>query len=296
MSTKVGVIGLGPMGGGYATLLLDKGFDVTGFDVDGKVMKELEAKGLTPAKDATEVAASGAEVLITSLPSLKAVEVSLEGIAKHDQKNQIVMECSTLAPDDKIRGAELLQKAGKILLDCPVSATPAMVLKGMCSIYVSGDKAAYEKALPVIEGFTASNFHFGKVGDASKMKLLANILVHVHNAVAAEAFTAGMKAGLDPQLMHDVLSKSAGSSKMLEMRGKMMVDNDMAEGGPTMFAVLQKDAKLITQFAQNMDCPIPLYQSALTMFYSAINEGFDHLDTSAVIKAYEKAAGVERGN
>ena len=89
----------------------------------------------------------------------------------------------------------------------------------MASIYVSGDEAAYTETVPVLEGFTANNFYCGEVGNGSRMKLLANYLVHVHVTAAAECMVMGQKAGLDPKLIHTVLKEGAGGSKMFDIRG-----------------------------------------------------------------------------
>ena len=294
MDETIGVIGLGPMGGNIAGLLLQKQMHVTGFDVDADCMAALDDLGLTAAADAAALAAD-ADIIITSLPSLAALDDVLTHIISADKPGQIVIECSTLAPEDKEAAAARLADAGQILLDAPISATPAMLAKGMASIHISGDRAAYEKCLPVFEGFTASNFFIGETaGLGSKMKILANYLVHVHVTAAAECMTLGQKAGLDPELIHSVLTASAGTSKMIEIRGAMMAKSDYREGGGTMFKVFEKDAGIITEFAASVHAPIDLYVSSRQKMNSAIAQGLGHLDTSAVCKAIESAAGVDR--
>ena len=189
MDETIGVIGLGPMGGNIAGLLLQKQMRVTGFDVNADCMAALDTLGLAPAADAAALAAD-AGIIITSLPSLAALDDVLTHIISVDKPGQIVIECSTLAPEDKEAAAARLAAAGKILLDAPISATPAMLAKGMASIHISGEKAAYEKCIAVFEGFTASNFFIGETaGLGSKMKILANYLVHVHVTAAAECMT-----------------------------------------------------------------------------------------------------------
>ena len=126
------------------------------------------------------------------------------------------------------------------------------------------------------------------------MKILANYLVHVHNAAAAECFTLGQKAGFDPKLIYSVIKESAGASKMFDIRGKMMSESDYREGGGTMFEVYKKDASIITSYAAEVQAPIDLYVSAWQKFNSAMAQGLGHLDTSAVCKAIETAAGIDR--
>ena len=104
----------------------------------------------------------------------------------------------------------------------------------------------------------------------------------------------GEKAGLDPDLIYSVLKASAGNSKMFEIRGAMMAKSDYREGGGTMFAVFEKDAGIITEFAAQVKAPIDLYVSSRQKLNSAIAQGLGHLDTSAVCKAIENAAGIDR--
>ncbi|PPR68381.1 MAG: 2-(hydroxymethyl)glutarate dehydrogenase [Alphaproteobacteria bacterium MarineAlpha3_Bin2] len=293
MTMTVGVIGLGPMGGNIARLLLERQFKVSGFDLNPDCMAALDDTGLDAAASVTEVAAN-ADVIITSLPSAGALDAVIDGISEHDRAGQIVIECSTLTVDQKIAAHGRLAEAGKNMLDSPISATPAMLAKMMASIHISGDEAAYQECIAVFEGFTASNFYVGPVGNGSRMKILANYLVHVNTTAAAECMALGQKAGLDPDMIYEVLCKSAGTSKMFEIRGAMMAKSDYREGGGTMFAIYEKDSSIITEFAAQMKSPIDLYVSSRQKMNSAMALGLGHLDTSAVCKAIEVAAGIDR--
>ena len=293
MSVTVGVIGLGPMGGNIAGNLLKNKFSVIGFDILPDRMAALDELGLEKAASVTEVA-ERADVLISSLPNAGALEIVVEGVLGHDKPGQILIECSTLTIEQKLAAHEKVTAGGMVFLDSPISATPPMLAKMMASIYVSGDESAYNSVQSVLKGFTATSFYVGDVGNGSRMKFLANYLVHVHVTAAAECIVMGQKAGLDPNLVYSVLKESAGSSKMFEIRGAMMAKSDYREGGGTMFAVYEKDASVITEFAASVQSPIDLYVSSRQKFNSAIALGLDHLDTSAVCKAIETAAGIDR--
>ena len=293
MSQTVGVIGLGPMGGNIAGNLLKSGFEVTGFDIRPECVKALADAGLTVAGSAAEVA-QGADVLATSLPNIVALENVIDGVIERPKPGQIMIECSTLTVEQKIVAHGRVQAAGMRFLDAPISGTPPMLAKMMASIYVSGDEGAYDECVPVLEGFTATNFYVGEVGNASRMKFLANYLVHVHTTAAAECMVLGQQAGLEPELIHRVLTSGAGGSKMLDIRGAMMAASDYREGGGTMFDVYEKDAAIITEFAASVKSPIDLYVSSRQKFNSAIALGLSHLDTSAVCKAIETAVGIDR--
>jgi len=293
MSKTVGIIGLGPMGGNIARLLLEKQFKVSGFDLNPDCIAALDDTGLNALSSVAEVAANS-DVVITSLPSVGALNAVIDGISEHTQAGQIIVECSTLEVDQKIAAHGRLAEAGKVMLDSPISATPAMLAKSMASIHISGDEAAYKECLSIFEGFTASNFYVGEVGNGSRMKILANYLVHVNTTAAAECMALGQKAGLDPDMIYEVLCKSAGTSKMFEIRGAMMAKSDYREGGGTMFAIYEKDSAIITEFAAQMKSPIDLYVSSRQKMNSAMALGYGHLDTSAVCKAVETAAGINR--
>lgn len=293
MSPTVGVIGLGPMGGNIARNLLRNGFEVAGFDIRPECVEAQIGAGITAAGSSAEVA-QGADVLATSLPNIEALEDVMDGVLRQPKPGQILIECSTLTVEQKIAAHGRLQAAGMRFLDAPISGTPSMLAKMMASIYVSGDEGAYDESVPVLEGFTATNFYVGEVGNASRMKFLANYLVHVHTTAAAECMVLGQQAGLKPELIHRVLTAGAGGSRMLDIRGAMMAASDYREGGGTMFDVYEKDAAIITEFAASVKSPIDLYVSSRQKFNSAIALGLNHLDTSAVCKAIETAVGIDR--
>ena len=293
MKTTIGILGLGPMGGIIATNLLARGFSILGYDIRAECRRELETNGGVSLSSTTEVA-DRADVLITSLPGALALDTVVAEVLKSDRPNHILIETSTLTLDQKLKSTKRLALAGKNLLDCPISGTPPMLANMTASIYVSGDKELYEQCLPVFEGFTASSFFVGPVGNGTRMKLLANYLVHVHTTAAAECMVMGEKAGLAPDLIYQTLKPGAGGSKMFEVRGAMMAESDYREGGGTMFDIFKKDSAIIAEFAASIDAPIDLYTVAREKLNSAIELGFGHLDTSAVCKAVEISAGIDR--
>ena len=169
MNKTIGIIGLGPMGGIIATNLLKKNFAIVGYDIKLECRRELEANGGTSVSSATEVA-DEADVLITSLPGALA----LDDVLKSNRPDHVLIETSTLTLDQKLEAAKRLALAGKSLLDCPISGTPPMLASMTASIYVSGDKELYERCLSVFEGFSATSFFVGPVGNGTRMKVLAN--------------------------------------------------------------------------------------------------------------------------
>ncbi len=293
MKQTIGIVGLGPMGKTIAINLLSADFLVYGYDIRSELRHDLESYGGVSLSSAAEIVDS-VDVLITSLPNSSALDLVINDVLITPRPELVFVETSTLTVNQKLKAAKRLGDNGISLLDCPISGTPTMLAKMTASIYVSGEEELYTKNLSVFKGFTATSFFVGPVGNGTRMKLLANYLVHVHTTAAAECMVMGQKAGLSPDVIYQALKPGAGGSKMFEVRGAMMAKSDYREGGGTMFEIFEKDSAIITDFAKSVDAPIDLYTVAKTKLNSAIELGLGHLDTSAVCNAIETAAGINR--
>ena len=295
MTTPVGVIGLGIMGGAIAANLLKNGFQVVGCDIDVTCRDALVSFGGRAVKTARDVVGES-DLCITSLPSVAALQqVTLgdDGIVAAAKAGVIVAECSTLPLDAKEEAFQALAQADTILLDCPISGTGAQAVTGDLSVFASGDQGAVESAASVFEGFSRSHHYLGEFGNGSKMKFVANLLVHIHNVAAAEALVLGMQAGLDPQLIYDVIPSGAGTSRMFEVRGPMMVAGDYSQA--TMkIDMWQKDMDIIQAFAKSLECPTPLFEAGRPLYDTALAEGHAKEDTASVCAVLEKMAGIKR--
>src|SRR5437016_3036276 len=288
----VGVIGLGIMGSAMSLNLGRGGFRVVGYDVMPRRRAEHARAGGMAAKSPREVA-QRASILITSLPSALALAETTAGLAASCARGTIVIETSTLPIPVKEAARDILAKRGVILLDCPLSGTGAQARVKDLLIYVSGDRTAYRKTVPVLEGFTSANYYVGPFGNGSKMKFVANLLVAIHNVAAAEAMVLGMKAGLDPALVLKVVAGGAGGSRMFQIRGPMMVKGDYSEA--TMKnEVWQKDMTIIADFARELDCPTPLFAASAPIYNAAMAMGLAKQDTGAVCSVLEQMAGNPR--
>ncbi len=296
MSEQIGVIGLGAMGAIFARHLMAEGYDVVGFDTNPDQMASLRDAGMTAAASPKEVA-DRAEIIISSLPSAAAVDAVIsgeDGILQSQALANILIETSTLKISDKIAFHDAMAAGGKEFLDTPISGTPPMVENKTSSLYVSGGKTAYERCVYVLEAFAGANDYVGEVGNGMKMKILANYLVAVHTVAAAECMVFGMKAGLDPKMIHEVLPKGAGGSIMLQVRGEYMANSDYRYEDGTIFNIIRKDLSIISEYAAELNAPIHQLAAARQTFNSAVALGLDHLELAAVCRAVETAAGVER--
>jgi len=240
--------------------------------------------------------AEKAEILITSLPSVDAFEQVMAGqggIASSNGTGQIVIDCSTLPIEAKTQGQVQLAAQGKILLDCPVSGTGAQAARKDLVVFGSGDKAAFERCREVLAGMSRAQKYVGAFGNGSRMKFIANHLVTIHNLAAAEAIVLGEMAGLEPALVFDVIADSAGSSRMFQIRGPMMVRGQYDEPTATMTTHL-KDLDIIGKFAAELHCPTPLFTAAAQFYYAGVAQGRGGEDTGAVCAVMEELAGIKR--
>jgi len=285
----IGVIGLGIMGSAMAGNLCKAGFRVYGYDPLPAARNALKKAGGLPLAAASAVAGQ-APVLITSLPGAEA----LHAVARElSGKGVVVMETSTLPIEEKERARETLAKKGATLLDCPLSGTGAQARAKDLVVYASGDKAAFQKTVPFLKGFSRAHYYLGEFGNGSKMKFVANLLVAIHNVSAAEAFVLGMKAGLDPETIFKVAGDGAGSSRMFQVRGPQMVAGEY--GDATMkVEVWQKDMKIIGEFAMKHGVPTPLFNASAAIYNAAMAQGFAKEDTAAVCAILERLGGVKR--
>jgi 3-hydroxyisobutyrate dehydrogenase-like beta-hydroxyacid dehydrogenase len=280
------------MGGAFARNLIADGWIVAGVDPDPKRRKEMMKAGVS-VSDSVKELVSAVPVVITSLPSPKALHAVAQEIADAKAKPRIVIEASTFALDDKLAAEKVLRKAGHTMLDCPVSGTGAQAARKDLVVYASGDRKAIEAVMPVFAGFSRKTENLGVFGNGSKMKYVANLLVAIHNVAAAEAMVLGMKAGLEPEQVFKFANGGAGQSRMFEVRGPMMVADDYTEATMKNY-VWQKDMAVIGEFANKLGVPTPLFSATLPVYASAMSVGYAEQDTGAVCGVLEKMAGVKR--
>lgn len=292
---QVAQVGLGIMGGAFARHLRAAGFDVFGYDVDPQRCKALQRLGGQVAGSVADAARSAA-VVITSLPSLGAVEAVFfgkDGIARTGKAGSIVIEASTLPLETKLDVRDRCAARKITVLDCPISGTGAQAAAKDISVYASGPEEAVERCRPVFDAFARSTHYCGIYGNGSKLKFIANLLVTIHNLSAAEAIVMGERSGLDLDLLYEVIRDGAGTSRMFEVRAPLMIRNDYSEA--TMKVdVYQKDIDIISAFAAALQCPTPLFDAAKAYYSGAYAQGYAKQDTASICAVLENMAGVAR--
>ena len=291
-AAAVGVVGLGNMGLPMAGHLISAGFTVRGYDVRSEAAEAFAAAGGVAAIGPAGTT-DGAQAVITSLPSVAALREVVggdHGLVAGASDGLIVIETSTLPTGVKEEARQALAERGTILLDCPLSGTASQMQKRDIAVYASGDQAAIGRIRPVLAAFSRVQYEVGAFGNGMHMKLIANLLVTVHHTAAAEALLLASRAGLDPALALQALSDGAGNSRMLEVRGPMMVAGDFSHANMRL-EYYQKDIDLISDLARTARCPLPLFSAAAQLHLAALAQGRLGEDPACVYAVLEGMTG-----
>jgi L-threonate 2-dehydrogenase len=288
----VGVIGLGIMGGAFAKNLVKAGWHVVGYDTNAARRREAKRAGAEIAQNAVELAAA-VPTILTSLPKPEALADTVRKIAGAELKRKLLVEMSTFKISDKEKAAAVLRKAGHQMIDCPVSGTGAQAKNRDLVFYASGDPKLIVKIRPLLSAFGRGVFNVGPFGNGSRMKYVANLLVAINNVASAEAMVLGMKAGLDPRMIVDLITAGAGNSRVFELRAPMMAKGRYDD--VTMkISVWDKDMQVIGDYARRIRVPTPIFDATKGIYIRAMKSGLGGRDTAAVCAVLEKMAKVRR--
>tara|TARA_R110002110_G_scaffold81444_4_gene211841 strand:- start:13128 stop:14000 length:873 start_codon:yes stop_codon:yes gene_type:complete len=239
MSKTIGIIGVGRMGLAMARNLIGAGYPVTGYR--RSAMDEFVAAGGTAAASPAAVA-EDADIVFTCLPDDDAVRNALEqpdGLLGALKPGKIVVETTSLTPAQKRAHGERIAATGAIMLDCPVSGTPAMLEAGRGAFFVSGDRAAADRISDVLAVICPRTTWVGDIGAGAATKSVATALVAIHNLAAAEGLAIAAREGGDIKAVHEAIAGSPAGSAMFELRGALMAERDYAAGGGSLDGYLR---------------------------------------------------------
>ena len=286
----LGIVGLGLLGSAVAGRLRAGGHDVVCYDVVDDRVRALVALGGRAAQSADAVAKS-ADAVFVVLPSLATVEdvvLGPRGLAASGRPGQTIIQMSTISPSLTERLAREVTAKGLAFLDCPISGTSGMVARGEGIIFVGGERDVFDRWRPMLETILPRAVFIGRAGQAMALKLVANLLIALHSAAAAEALLMAKRAGLDLGLALDVLTKSAATSRMLEVRGPLMARQEFP---PQMkLDLFMKDLHLIQEAAGSVGAPLPLTDVAERLYAAALDAGHAGEDLAVVLTSMEALA------
>jgi putative dehydrogenase len=283
---RVGIIGLGVMGIAYARNLLRAGFAVSGYDPSPTALEALAQSGGVAMADPQAVA-TASDVILLALPSVAALHASIAAMRPSLGANHVLAEMGTLPLEAKEAAREAVAATGAVLLDCPVSGTGAQAAKGALVVFASGEPAAIDRIRPVFAGLARDIRTVGPFGAGMKLKYVANLLVSIHNLAAAEALLLAQKSGLDLQMVYESIAAGAGTSRMFEVRGPLMISGAYEPATMSM-ALYQKDLALIMDHARDVGAAVPLMAATLPFYTAALAQGRDRQDTAALFAVLQQ--------
>jgi 3-hydroxyisobutyrate dehydrogenase-like beta-hydroxyacid dehydrogenase len=293
MAGKVGFIGLGAMGGPMALNLAKAGHKLVVHDIDQSKTAAARAQGAELAGNAEAVAAAVERtiLIVETTDQAKEVIAGERGIIKGAKPGHIVVCMSTIDPFAARELADQLLAKGIAMVDAPVSGGTGRAQSGELSVIVGGDKEIVAKCEDLFKAMGNRTFHVGPLGNGLAMKLVNNMLVQVNTVAVAEALVLGVKAGLDPQQIYDVVRVSTGASAAWELRVPRILKGDYEPGGTV--DISYKDQELETAFAKRLGVPVLLANVTQQVYQMARAQGLNKQDGSAVVKIFEQMAGVK---
>lgn len=295
MPNAVGFIGLGNMGGPMALNLAKNGFALVVHDIDPVKVERLRARGAKVADSAKDVAAASARtiVMVETTAQAESVIAGAHGIIQAAGSGHIVICMSTIDPFAVRRLGVQLAARGIAMLDAPVSGGTVRAASGELSVIAGGAADTFEACRDVFKAMGTNLFHVGDLGQGLAMKLVNNMLGQVGRVAIAEALILGVKAGLDPQTIYDVVRVSTGTSHAFETGVPKILRRDFSPGGTV--DITFKDQELQTAFAKQLGVPLFLANVTQQLYQTARAAGLNKEDGLAVIKILEQLAGVTVG-
>lgn len=288
---KIGFIGLGIMGRPMALNLLKAGHPVLVYGRRQAVLDELTAAGASAAASPKEVAGNS-DIVITMLPDspdVEAVVAGAEGILAGAKPGMLLIDMSTISPvSTKAISAEL-SKAGVRMLDAPVSGGDKGAVAGTLSIMAGGDREDFEKAKPLFEAMGKTITYCGPIGSGQIVKACNQIVVALVIEAISEALVLGSKAGVDPEIILNVLGGGLAQTRVMDMRGPTMIRHDFTPGFKA--RLHRKDLNIVLQAARENGVTLPVTALVDQMFTKLVASDKGDLDHSALLTVIEELSG-----
>jgi 3-hydroxyisobutyrate dehydrogenase-like beta-hydroxyacid dehydrogenase len=278
----IGSIGLGAMGGSYAKFLIEDNYTVYGVDPDTQNAEIFTSLGGLLLNNISELV-DKSNVIILSLPTVPIFKEVINEIEVNGKSNEskILIDMNTISLDDKIETKNKLEELNISMVDAPVSGTGAQAKVKDIVVMSSGDKAIVDECDNIFRSFSKQNIYVGDFGNGIKFKILANLLVTVHNTVTAEALLLGQKAGLEEKMIYQVLNAGAATSVMLDKRMPLMINKNYEPATASM-RIFLKDIDVITDYLKSNNLNSPTFEAAANLYnQSKENIPITH-DTAAI--------------
>ncbi|CVK20295.1 NAD(P)-dependent oxidoreductase [Sporomusa sphaeroides] len=291
---ELGFIGLGAMGSKMLANVIKAGHSVTVFDIGQAAVDAAVALGAKKAANAAETA-RGKEIVLLSLPNSAIVESTVlgpGGILEGAEQGLLIVDLSSITPQSIQKIAGIAKAKGVNIIDAPVSGGTAGAQMGTLSIMVGGEQADFERALPVLQSIGSKIDHVGAIGAGDTVKLVNNLLLGVNMVAVSEALCLGVKAGIKPEVLYQIISNSSGNSYALTAKYKKFIAAGNFEPG-FMIDLQYKDLQLAVDTAKGLKVPLVLGNIAQQAYEIARASGLGAEDISAVIKLGEALCDIK---
>ena len=290
---KIGFIGLGIMGKPMSKNLLKAGYPLVVYDIVAETVDEVVKAGAEKGTSPKDVAAK-ADAIITMLPNsphVKEVVLEKNGIIETMRPGSILIDMSSIAPLVSREVAAALAAKKIRMLDAPVSGGEPKAIDATLSIMVGGNRADFDEYLPILKTMGASVVLCGEIGAGNVTKLANQIVVAANIAAVSEALVLATKAGVNPDLVFQAIRGGLAGSTVMNAKAPMMLDRNFKPGFRINLHI--KDLNNVLDTAKGISAPTPLTEEAMKMMLSLRDDGMGDNDHSALVRYYEKIAGIE---
>jgi len=293
MAVSVGFIGVGNMGNPMAGNVLKAGFALTVFDRNPRATDNLVQAGATAGASLADVAAR-CDVIMTCLPAspdVEALYLDAGGLVERARPGTILIDLSSVLPSTprKLEPAALAR--GLSFLEAPVSGGTGGARAATLAVMVGGDPQVLERARPVLRALGPNIFSVGPVGAGNTVKAINNMMACVNSLAMMEGLVLGVKAGLDPMIVYDVVKASSGASKALERIPSALVPRRFEPGFKVQ--LMNKDLDTFNAIARELHVPVSFSNVAQRYEQAGLAAGLGDMDTSAVVQIIERLAAVQ---
>jgi 3-hydroxyisobutyrate dehydrogenase len=293
MAVPVGFIGVGNMGNPMAGNVLKAGFPLTVYDKNPAATRNLVEAGATAAASLADVTAR-AEVVMTCLPAspdVEALYLDAGGLVERARPGTILIDLSSVLPSTPRKLEPAAVARGLHFLEAPVSGGTAGARAATLAVMVGGDPQVLERARPVLRALGPNIFSVGPVGAGNTVKAINNMMACVNSLAMMEGLVLGVKAGLDPMIVYDVVKASSGGSKALERIPSALVPRRFEPGFKVQ--LMNKDLDTFNAIARELHVPVSFANVAQRYQQAALAAGLADMDTSAVVQIIEQLAVVQ---
>jgi 3-hydroxyisobutyrate dehydrogenase-like beta-hydroxyacid dehydrogenase len=293
MAVSVGFIGVGNMGNPMAGNVLKAGFPMTVFDKHAPAMENLVQAGAQRAASAREVV-ERSEIVLTCLPASPDVEAAYldpGGLVECAKRGMALVDLSSVLPSTPRKIEPRAKERGVSFLEAPVSGGVSGARAATLAIMAGGDPEVLNRVRPVLRAIGPSIFHVGPVGAGNTVKAINNMMACVNSLAMMEGVAVGVKAGLDPMTVYEVVKASSGGSKALERIVTAIVPRNFEPGFKV--RLMNKDLETFNTIAKDLHVPVSFSNVAQRYQQAAMAAGLADHDTSAAMTIIERLAAIE---